>query len=93
MRLRRATANIRKPHHLTPMEFTVGTQRVMAPFAQGTEGEDFVDVTDTYQRVCYGGCPVIAEEYDRLVGYYRAFFKNARKHVGKVKWLYTFWRI
>jgi hypothetical protein len=65
----------------------------MLPFAEGTGGVDFIDVTTTYQDVCYGGVAVGAEEYDGIVAYYKAFFKNARKHVGGLKWLWKFWRI
>jgi hypothetical protein len=82
-----------KPDYLTPLEFALGARRAMLPFAQGTGDVDFVVVTNVYQRVCYGGCDVGKTDYDCLVTYYRAFFKNARRHVGGLKWLWKFWRI
>jgi hypothetical protein len=82
-----------KPAYLTPLEFAVGAHRVMLPFAEGTGGVDFVDVTDAYQNVCYGAQEATAEEYSRLERYYNVFFANARKHVGGFKWLWKFWRI
>lgn len=84
---------IRKADHLTPMEFALATQRTMMPFDQNTDGVDFIRVTDIYQRVCYGGYGVTTEEYGELVRYYTAFFGNARKRVGKLKWIWKFWRI
>ncbi|MDR3364395.1 MAG: DUF4129 domain-containing protein [Clostridiales Family XIII bacterium] len=82
-----------KPAYLTPLEFAVGAQRVMLPFAEGTGGVDFIDVTDAYQNVCYGGQEATAEDYGRMESYYTAFFANARKHVGGFKWIWKFWRI
>jgi hypothetical protein len=84
---------IRKPGYLTPFEFAVGAERVMLPFAEGTDGVDFVAVTAAYQDVCYGGREATAEDYGRLESYYNAFFRNARRHVGGFKWLWKFWRI
>jgi hypothetical protein len=84
---------IRKPDYLTPFEFALGARHSMQSFAENTGGTDFVQVTDVYQRVCYGGEAVGAAEYASLVGYYKAFFKNARRHTGGLKWLWKFWRI
>lgn len=88
-----ARLGVRKEASLTPMEFALGSQRAMQPYAQGTGGVDFVHVTDVYQRACYGGQEVSLEERDEVVRYYRAFFKNACRHVGKLRWAWKFWRI
>lgn len=82
-----------KPDGLTPMEFALAARKAMRPFAEGTGGADFVEVTEVYQRACYSGRPVTEEEYGRVKGYYRAFFKNARRHTGNLKWIWKFWRI
>lgn len=84
---------IAKPKYLTPLEYAVGAERVMTPFKENTGGVDFIDVTQTYQDAYYGGKEITATEYDNVVKYYTAFFKNARIHVGNFKWIFKFWRI
>lgn len=85
---------IRKPEHLTPLEFALSFQQPMAPFTRDTGGVDFVEITGLYVDVCYGGCKVDPADCERVEAYYRAFFKNARQHVGWPKWLlWKFWRI
>lgn len=84
----------KKPAYLTPSEYAAASQRTLASFTEGAGGVSFVDVTRIYERVCIGGMPVTAEEYDQLKQYYRAFFKSARKRVGWPRWLFfKFWRI
>ncbi len=91
-RLRRL--RIRKPAQLTPLEFAVGFSRAMVPFTRDADGVDFVEVSSAYQDAVFGGLQPSDEELDRVKGYYRAFFKNARKYVGWPKWiLWKFWRI
>lgn len=91
-RLRRL--KIVKPDHLTPLEFAIGFEQTLAPFTRDTGGVDFAGVTGVYMDACYGGGTVSLEDYERVVSYYRAFFKNARRHVGWPKWvLWKFWRI
>lgn len=82
-----------KPPSLTPMEYALASQRVMMPFEENTGGVDFVRVTDIYQRACYGGKQVTEEECEEVVRYYRAFFKNAARHLGRLRWAWKFWRI
>lgn len=84
----------KKPAYLTPSEYAAASQRTLASFTEGAGGVSFTDVTHIYERVCLGGMPVTAEEYDQLKQYYRAFFKSARKRVGWPRWLFfKFWRI
>jgi hypothetical protein len=83
---------IAKPNYLTPMEFAFGARRAMAPFSTAAS-VDFIYITDVFQRAIYGEQNVGAQEYDNLVKYYKAFFKNARAHTGALKWLWKFWRI
>ncbi len=84
---------VERPEALTPMEFALGSQRRLAQFAEGTGGVDFVRVTDIYQRTCFGGHKPTEEELSDVKAYYRAFFANARRYLGNVRWLWKFWRI
>ncbi len=89
-----AKMRAKKPAYLTPGEYATASQRTLASFTEEAGGVSFVDVTHIYERVCLGGMPVTAEEYDQLKQYYRAFFKSARKRVGWPRWLFfKFWRI
>ena len=84
---------VERPEALTPMEFALGSQRRLAQFAEGTGGVDFVRVTDIYQRTCFGGHKPTEEELSDVKAYYRAFFANARRYLGNLRWLWKFWRI
>ncbi len=84
----------KKPPYLTPSEYATASQRTLASFTEGAGGVSFADITHIYERVCLGGMPATAEEYDQIKQYYRAFFKSARKRVGWPRWLFfKFWRI
>lgn len=85
---------LRKPQHLTPMEYAVGASRAMKSFTRGTGGVDFVEVSGLYQDVAFGGHNPTDEELERVKRYYRCFFRNARMRVGWPKWLiWKYWRI
>ncbi len=85
---------VERPETLTPMEFALGSQRRLVQFAQDTgSGVDFVRVTDIYLRSCFGGQTPTDQELSDVKAYYRAFFKNARRYVGNVRWIWKFWRI
>ncbi len=85
---------IRKPAHLTPMEFAQGFSRTMHSYTRGTNGVDFVEVTDLYQQAVFGGCEPGDEQVERVRGYYRAFYKNAFKATMWPKWVFwRFWRL
>ncbi len=90
---RLARLKVERPETLTPMEFALGSQRRLAQFAEGTGGVDFVRVTDIYQRTCFGGYEPTEQELSDVKAYYRAFFANARRYLGNVRWLWKFWRI
>ena len=82
-----------KPDTSTPLEFAYDSRRKLVPFTRKTGKVDFVKVTLVYQRAAYGLGPVSQEDYDGVCRYYRAFFGNAHRHVGTLKWLWKFWRI
>ena len=79
---------------LTPLEFALGSRRVLQNFDDTEHDVDFVRVTDIYQRACFGAEPVSEDEYDEVIGYYWAFFKNAYAYSGKFRWVFfRFWRV
>jgi|GEM_PF-5200203 len=82
-----------KQPSMTPLEYALSARTAMTGFARNTGKVDFVRVTTIYQRACYGGIPLTEEEYQQVERYYRAFFDNARQRVGKLKWLWKFWRV
>lgn len=82
-----------KPATSTPLEFAFDSRRKLAVFTRNTNKVDLVEITLIYQRATYGKEDVSKEEYERVVRYYREFFKNAHRFVGTPKWMYLFWRI
>ena len=85
---------MKKRCSLTPLEFAVGASTAMEPFERDAEGASFVEVSAVYQDAVYGGIEPSDEEMKRIKLYYTRFFRNARRHVGTVKWaLWKFWRV
>lgn len=78
----------------TPLEFALGSRRVLQSFDDAEHDIDFVRVTDIYQRACFGAEPLSNEEYQEIIAYYWAFFGNAYSYSGKLRWaFFRFWRI
>lgn len=91
-RLRRL--GIRKPAQLTPFEFALGTRTALEPFTRGANGSSFLDATVAYVDSAYGDQELEQDKYEKLIDFYKAFFKNAREYAGWPKWLlWKFWRI
>ena len=88
-----AMLKLGKPQTSTPLEYAFDSRKNLVPFTRGTNKVDFVEVTLIYQRAVYAKSEIMQEEYDRICCYYNAFFNNARRHVGTLKWLWKFWRI
>lgn len=88
-----ARLGIKRPETLTLMEFAMATRSTMAPFARGTGGVDFLELTLVYQRACYDEGRITEDDWRSVERFYRAFFGNARTYVGKVRWLRDFWRM
>ncbi len=85
---------IPRAQSLTPLEFALGSRRVLQSFDDTDHDIDFVRVTDIYQRACFGAEPVSDDELDEVKAYYRAFFGNAYRYSGKLRWaLWRFWRV
>ncbi|MGI6031920.1 MAG: DUF4129 domain-containing protein [Coriobacteriales bacterium] len=84
---------IRKPESLTPMEFALASANQLEPYVDLTTKTDFLQVTLAYMRAGYGDERATKEDLKRVKSYYRTFYKNVSKQVGKVKWLWKFWRI
>lgn len=84
---------ITRPASLTPLEYAMASRQALLPFAKGTGGVDFLELTLIYQRVAFGGREASDEEYRAFERFYLAFFKNARSYVGKRRWIIAFWRL
>lgn len=82
-----------KPPASTPLEYAYDFRRKFVAFTRKTGKVDFVKVTLVYQRAAYGSEPVSQEDFDDVRRYYRAFFGNAHRYMGTLKWLWKFWRI
>ena len=82
-----------KPEQATPLEYAYDFRRKMVPFTRGTGKVDFLRVTLAYQRAAYGSGDVSEEDLSAMKRYYRAFFGNAHRYVGTLKWLWKFWKV
>lgn len=83
-----------KPAHLTPLEFAAGFSKPMLPYTRDTGGVTFVEVATVYQDAVYGGIEPTDEQMERIVTYYRCFYKNAFKETAWPKWIFwRFWRL
>lgn len=90
---RYARLGLRKPEQSTPLEYAYDFRRKMVPFTRNTGKVDLVRITLIYQRAAYGSGDLKPGDLDTVKRYYRAFFNNAHRYVGTVKWLWKFWRI
>lgn len=88
-----ARLGLGKPAQSTPLEYAYDFRRKMVPFTRGTGKVDLVRITLIYQRAAYGSGDIAPEELDDIKRYYRAFFGNAHRYVGTIRWLWKFWRI
>lgn len=88
-----AKLGIRRPETLTLMEFALARRAQMAPFARGADGVDFLALTLIYQRACYDKGRITEDDWQAVCRFYRAFFGNARRYVGRRRWLRDFWRM
>lgn len=77
----------------TPVEFAHASVTATAAFNEEAGGVDFAQLADVYTRACYSSAEPSDDDYQRFLDYYKPFFKNARKQMGWVKWMWKFWRI
>ena len=82
-----------KPAQSTPLEYAYDYRRRMVPFTRNTGKVDLVHVTLAYQRAAFGSGELAPDDLDKVKRYYRAFFGNAHRYVGTLRWLWKFWRI
>lgn len=88
-----ARLGLGRPPQSTPLEYAYDFRRRMVPFTRGTGKVDLVRLTLAYQRAAYGTGDVTEDDLAAMKRYYRAFFGNARRYVGALRWLWKFWRI
>ena len=83
---------IQRAKQLTPLEFSLASAPRLEPFVNTKTCTDFFQVTLSYTRSVYG-CGATPEDLERVRSFYRSFYKAVPHEVGKVKWLWKFWRI
>lgn len=82
-----------KADAMTPLEYAFASATTLSQFSRGTDGVDFVDVTLAYQRACLDEGRATEEDWETCKAFYEPFFRNARLHVGNLRWLKYFWRL
>ncbi len=83
---------IRRPDNLTPLEFSLAYAPRLEPFADAKTQTDFFQATLLYTRAAYGS-GATADDLSRMRGFYRSFYKAVPREVGRLKWLWKFWRV
>ena len=77
-----------------PLEFALAASGEMTGFMRNRSQADFLGITLIYQRAVYGSGNVTADDYRYVEDYYNAFFANAHKRMGHLRWAFRgFWRI
>ena len=85
---------VEHPPTATPIEFALSSASELAGFMRNDSQADLLGITLIYQRAVYGAGNVSDEDYAYVRDYYNAFFKNAHRRMGHVKWaLRGFWCI
>lgn len=77
----------------TLMEFAVGNRCATAPFERDTGGVTWADCTLIYQRACLAAEGSSPDDLQDMERFYRVFYRNARRQLGWVRWIYWFWRL
>ena len=57
------------------------------------EGTTFAELSDVYNKILYAGYDPTAEEYAKFCAFYKSFYKNARRKLGKLKYVFAFWAL
>ncbi len=87
-----ARLGVRRPDNLTPLEFSLAYAPRLEPFADVKTATDFFQATLIYTRAAYGG-GATADDLARMHGFYRSFYRAVPHEVGRLRWLWKFWRI
>lgn len=61
--------------------------------AQSDEEPAFTALTDVYMRTAYGKGTVSDDELRSFKDYYQSFYKNARRRIGGVRYLFKFFKM
>lgn len=78
---------------LTLEEHARGAHEVFSRFERTSAEPAFPGLTRIYEGVVYGERTPSEEELGRFESYYRRFYKNARRFVGRLKYCILFFRI
>lgn len=81
---------IKKIPSATFTEFAEQSKGATAIYSLDTGGITIPDLTRTYYKVVYGDVEPEEEELSAFKGFYRRFYRNARRHVGPFVYLRKF---
>lgn len=89
-----ARFGIEKPAALTLIEHASQNASLYMPFEEGVEGATYYQLADQYCRCVYGGQSPDLAAVDACERLYRAFYRNACKSMGRIRYFFTkFWII
>lgn len=84
---------IAQPRGQTLAEFVRNNEMAFSLFESTAPAGDFMSLTKAYAHVTYGGEPASTDEVEAYHAYYGSFYKNARRYVGRFKYLLKFFRL
>ena len=83
--------HVQKQDHLTLREFAKSGRKYTDPFIYGDV--HFKDLTEIYDKTCYGGAPVSSKEWELFETAYRDFRFNVKEELGFWRYIPVFFRI
>lgn len=83
-------AKLAKPDNLTLLEYVANNSDALSAFDLDS-GIGFDRITDIYTKEVYGGYVPDENDYKMFKDFYYGFFKNMKKYIGKLKYMFKFW--
>ena len=81
------------PGSMTLAEYAANNAATFEKFGSSAATPAFGDLTRVYSASVFGGCSVSDEELGLFKKYYRVFYRNARRYVGRLRYLWTYFRV
>lgn len=78
------------PANQTLLEFLQASKAAYERFEDPQQEVRLAQLTDAYIGVVYGGQPFVDGHRELFSAYYREFYKNARRYVGRVRYCFKF---
>lgn len=83
-------AKLEKPDSLTLSEYVANNSDALSAFDLDS-GIGFDRLTDIYTKEVYGGYVPDENDYKMFKDFYYSFFRNMKKYIGKLKYIFKFW--